>query len=103
MPDPPKIELKIECPQRGPKDDWVAEFEGAFTNAVSARDRIILRLREVADECDDIAEVKKNLEISGGVVSVLGIFSFYVIKEIEAIFHAFTFLYPFFSTALTPL
>ena len=78
MPDPKKFELKIECPIRGPKDDLIEPTIRAFARTARARAKIIRILREVADECDDIARVQKRLEVGGGVVSVLGndVFSF---------------------------
>ena len=72
MPDPKKFELKIECPLRGPKDDLIEPTVRAFARTARARAKIIQILREVADECDDIARVQKRLEVGGGVVSVLG-------------------------------
>ena len=64
--------IKIEWSRRGPEDDLIETTARALNRTAKARAKTIQILREVADECDDIARVQKGREVSGGVVSVLG-------------------------------
>ena len=72
MPDPKTFGYKIEPHGRGPKDDLIESTNRAIGRFAGARAKTIQTLREVADECDDIARVQKGLEVAGGAVSVVG-------------------------------
>ena len=47
--------------------------ENAFTRCLLARNKLIRNIKACAKECEEIASVKKGLEVSGGVIAGLGL------------------------------
>jgi hypothetical protein len=73
MPDQHEFKLKISTQSRTQEgDEKLKGVETAFSEAFLARKKTIAILKKSALLLDEISESQKNMEVAGGVVSIIG-------------------------------